>query len=299
MSDDGPPSGAARPTDAVTLTHPAVRAARRLRRRRERSATGRLLVEGPNAVDEALDHLQQVFVTTEPTARVAATLTRCATAGVPALQVTDRALHALADAQTPQGIVGVAARPPATLEMLSHAALLVVLDRVADPGNLGTVVRTADAAGADGVILTAGSVDPTNAKAVRASAGSLFHLPVVDGVAPVDLADHCRRAGIRMVAACVNGTQRYDDVTWSTPTAIVFGNEAHGLSAQMREHVAATVSVPIRRVERLGYRGHAESLNLATTTAVVVFEIARQRETSTDGETDERPDRQRGPGGLS
>lgn len=264
----------------MSLTHPSVRAARRLRRRRERSATGRLLVEGPNAVDEALDHLRQVFVAAEPTDRVAATITRCAVAGVPVLQATDRALDALADAQTPQGIVGIATRPPATLEVLSHATLLVVLDRVTDPGNLGTVVRTADAAGADGVILTAGSVDPTNAKAVRASAGSLFHLPVVDGVAPDDVADHCRRAGIHMVATAADGAQRYDDVTWSAPTAIVFGNEAHGLSAQMREHVAATVSVPIRRMERLGYRGHAESLNLATTTAVVVFEIARQRESA-------------------
>lgn len=263
--------------EPVSVTHPAVRDARRLRRRRGRAETGRLLVEGPNAVDEALHLLEQVFVAAEPSGRVEATIARCRTAGVPIMTVTDRALDALADARTPQGVVGVAVRPPAALHALHAASLLVVLDRVADPGNLGTVVRTADAAGADGIVLTRGSVDPTNAKAVRASAGSVFHLPVVDDVAPDDLAAHCRAADIRMIGASADASTRYDDVSWTGPTAIVFGNEAHGLSTKMVHHVAASVSVPIRRPGRLGYRGHAESLNLATTVAVVVYEIARQR----------------------
>jgi TrmH family RNA methyltransferase len=258
-------------------SHPEVRAARRLRRRRERTRTGRLLVEGPNAVDEALHLIECAFVSTEPTSRVAATLRRCKDARVPVLPVTDGALDALADARTPQGIVAVAARPPAELASLADASLVIVLDRVADPGNLGTVIRTADAAGADGVILTAGSVDPTNAKAVRASAGSFFHLPVVDDVAPDALAAHCRTAGIRLVAAVPGAPERYDEVSWVAPAAIVFGNEAHGLSTQMDQYVAAKVSVPIWRPTRVGYHGHAESLNLATTAAVVAFEIARQR----------------------
>lgn len=262
---------------AAPLTHPAVRAARRLRRRPGRAATGLLLAEGPNAVNEAVDHLTQVFVVTEPAPRAVEALERCRRAGVPQLTVDDRALAALVDARTPQGIVGVARRPRASLGDLRDANLLVVLDRVADPGNLGTVIRTADAAGADGVVLIAGSVDPGNAKAVRSSAGSLFHLPVVDDVAPDDLAAHCRRTGLHLVGAAADATQRYDDVSWDGPTAIVFGNEAHGLSRDLHRHLRASVSVPIRRPQRPGYRGHAESLNLATTTAVVVFEIARQR----------------------
>ena len=260
------------------LTHPAVRAARRLRRRGERAATGRLLVEGPRVVDEAVDRLEQVFVTAAPSDRVRATARRCASAGVPVLVVDDRALGALADARTPQGVVGVATRPPARLEALADAALLIVLDGVADPGNLGTVVRTADAAGADGVLLTAGSVDPTNAKAVRASAGSVFHLPVVDGLDADDVAAHCARTGLRLVAATAGAPRPYHDVNWHDPTAIVFGSEAHGLSTSMLEHVATSVSVPIARPQRPGYGGHAESLNLATTVGVVAFEIARQRE---------------------
>lgn len=269
--------------DVAPLTHPAVKAARRLRRRRGRAEAGLLLAEGPNAVSEAVDHLTQVFVAADPTARVAEALERCRRAGVPELTVDDRALAALVDARTPQGIVGVAHRPRASLDDLAVATLLVVLDGVADPGNLGTVVRAADAAGADGVVLTAGSVDPGNAKAVRSSAGSLFHLPIVDDVTPDQLAAHCRRSGLRLVGATAGAAQRYDDVSWADPTAIVFGNEAHGLSGGLRRHLWTSVSVPIRCPERPGFRGHAESLNLATTVGVVVFEIARQRD-GPDGE---------------
>ncbi|HEX6256866.1 MAG TPA: RNA methyltransferase [Euzebyales bacterium] len=263
----------------AAISHPAVKAARRLRRRRERAASGRLLVEGPNAVDEALDALVEVFVAPDVSDRVRATVARCVASGVPVRPVDDRALDALADARTPQGIVGVATRPAPDLDALADATLLVVLDQVADPGNLGTVIRTADAAGADGVVLTHGSVDPTNAKVVRASAGSLFHLAVVDDVEPAALAAHCRHVGMRLVGAVADARRRYDDMSWSPPTAIVFGNEAHGLSAAMQRQIATSVSVPIRRPSRRGYRGHAESLNLATTAAIVVFEVARQRGT--------------------
>lgn len=264
--------------EPARLTHPSVRDARRLRRRRGRFETGRMLVEGPHAVTEALDHLINVFVTDDPSPAVRDALDRCAARDVPTLTVTDRALDALADARTPQGIVGVATRPPASLSTLDHATLLVVLDRIADPGNLGTVVRTADAAGADGVIVTAGSVDPSNAKAVRSSAGSVFHLPVVDGVDPAEVGVFCRSTGIALIAAVPESTQRYDRMSYDTPSAIVFGNEAHGVSDAMLAQVWATVSVPMHRGTRSGYRGHAESLNLATSAAVVLFEIARQRD---------------------
>ncbi len=259
------------------VTHPSVRSARKLRRRRERWAAGQLLVEGPNAVVEAHGHLVAAFVSENPSPRVVAVADRCRDTGVPVLTVTERALAVLADARTPQGIVAVARWPRADLSVLRDATLVVVLDRVADPGNLGTIVRTADAVGADGVILTAGSVDPTNAKAVRASAGSMFHLPVVSGVTPEEVAAHGRACRIRLLGAVAGAVQRYDDMTYESPTAIVFGNETHGLSAAMQRRVEGSVSVPIMRPERPGYRGHAESLNLATAAAVVVFEIARQR----------------------
>jgi TrmH family RNA methyltransferase len=260
------------------LTHPAVREARKLRRRRERHESGLLLVEGPNALAEAVGHLQQVFIAdtaSEPSQRVAE---RCRAAGLPVLTVSRTVLAALADAETPQGVVGVARRPTADLETLTaRADLLVVLDAVADPGNVGTIIRTADAAGADGVVLTSGSVDPTNGKAVRASAGSLFHLPVIDGVDVADVVAACRSAGLRVVAATPGAATSYTDLCHTDATAIVFGNEAHGLSDNIVALADVTVSVPIPRSARLGYRGHAESLNLATTAAAVLFEIVRQR----------------------
>lgn len=271
-------------TDRLALakpTHATVKAARKLRRRRERAASGLLLVEGPRALAEAIDHLEQVFLAdpaSEPSRDVAA---RCAAAGVPVLTVTPGALEALADAGTPQGVVGVARRPQADLDVvLPGATLVVVLDGVADPGNAGTVIRTADAAGADAVVLTAGSVDPTNAKAVRASAGSLFHLPVVDRVDAGHVVAACRAAGLRLVATAAGASATYHDLCLTAPTAIVFGNEAHGLSGGVAGQIDITMSVPMTRAARPGYRGQAESLNLATTTAVVLFEIARQRDSA-------------------
>jgi len=259
-------------------THPAVAAARKLRRRRERGRSGLLLVEGPNALAEAVGHLEQVFLADTASTFSRAVAERCREAGVPVITVTAAVLAVLADAETPQGVVGVARRPTTDLATVAaRSDLVVVLDAVADPGNAGTVIRTADAAGADGVVLTSGSVDPTNAKAVRASAGSLFHLPVVDEVTAADVAAACRGAGLRLVAATPDATTSYTDLWYADPTAIVFGNEAHGLSDEMVTHADATVSVPMARPARLGYRGHAESLNLATTAAVVLFEIVRQR----------------------
>jgi TrmH family RNA methyltransferase len=260
------------------LAHPAVKAARKLRRRREREHSGLLLVEGPRALAEAGGHLRQVFVADTASQHARSVAERCRDGGVPVLVVSPAVLDALADAETPQGVVGVARRPVVDLQTLVvRADLLVVLDAVADPGNAGTIIRTADAAGADGVVLTSGSVDPTNGKAVRASAGSLFHLPVVDGVEVADVVSACRSAGLRLVAATPDAGTSYDDLCHTAATAIVFGNEAHGLSDEMTTGVDVTVSVPMTRSARLGYRGHAESLNLATTAAVVLFEIVRQR----------------------
>jgi TrmH family RNA methyltransferase len=252
--------------------------ARRLRRRRARSQSGRLLVEGPNALAEAIGFLEHVFLAEPASEQSLAVAQRCADAGVQVLTVTADVLAALADAETPQGVIGVARRPVADLSTLAEGAdLLVVLDGVADPGNAGTIIRTADAAGADGVVLTAGSVDPTNAKAVRASAGSLFHLPVVDGVDASAVTGACRSAGLRLVAATPDAPTSCYELCHTAATAIVFGNEAHGLSDHMIMQSDVTVSVPMKHSARLGYRGHAESLNLATTTAVVLFEIVRQR----------------------
>lgn len=268
------------------ITHPAIQAARQLRRRTPRTRSGQLLVEGPRAVAEAIRYLEKVFLARPATTRANEVAGLCRVADVPVLDVAPHVLAALADAETPQGIVGIARRPAADLTgLLDSATLLVVLDGVADPGNLGTVLRCADAAGADGVVLTVGSVDPTNGKVVRASAGSLFHLPVVDGVDIEDLVSSFRARGMRLIAATAGATRRYDELSYGAPTAIVFGNEARGLSAELTAAAQYTVSVPIKRPVRPGFAGHAESLNLAVTTGIVLFEVVRQRQhTGADGD---------------
>lgn len=247
--------------------NPAVKHARTLARRHARDRTGAFLVEGPQAVRESLPTLRQLFATaTADGELVAAARER----GVDVVPVTDRVLATLAGTVTPQGLVGVAElAAPALDDVLAGAHLVVVCWRVADPGNLGTLVRSADAAGADAVVCTAGSVDPRNPKSVRASVGSLFHLPVLADADPQAVVSACRRHGLRLVAADAGGPTPYTDVDFSRPTALLLGNEAHGLPDDLLAAVDEVAHIPIH--------GRAESLNLAATAAVLVYEAARQR----------------------
>ncbi|HVL99287.1 MAG TPA: RNA methyltransferase [Egibacteraceae bacterium] len=250
----------------TSVDNAAVKAARKLARRPARDAAGAFLVEGPQAVREALGHLTQLFVT-DPGAELAV---HARQAGVAVTQVSDRVLAALADTVTPQGVVGVAELPALDLaDALAGARLAVVCWRVADPGNLGTVLRTADAGGADALVCTAGSVDPRNPKAVRASAGSLFHLPVVTDADPGGVLAACRAHGLQVVAADAGGPVPHTAVDFTAPTALLLGNEAHGLPGEALAGADVVASVPIL--------GRAESLNLAAAAAVIVYEAARQR----------------------
>ena len=148
-------------------------------------------------------------------------------------------------------------------------ALVTVLCGVADPGNAGTVIRTSDAAGADAVVLTRGSVDPYGGKCVRATAGSLFHLPVVTGVSPGPTVAALREAGLTVFAAALDGTdlETIPTAELGRPTAWLFGSEAHGLDPATAAAADRQVRVPIH--------GRAESLNLAAAAAVCLYASAR------------------------
>jgi TrmH family RNA methyltransferase len=185
----------------------------------------------------------------------------------------------LAQTVTPQGLLAVCRFVDVSLAQLAGAAprLVAVLANVRDPGNAGTVLRTADAAGADGVIFTAASVDPYNSKCVRSSAGSLFHLPVVTGAAPAAATAALRAAGLRVLAADgsaehVLGAPVGQDPggpDLSGPTAWLFGNEAWGLPADLLALADEAVAVPIY--------GRAESLNLAAAAAVCLYASAARQ----------------------
>ncbi len=256
----------------ITSTdNPAVRAARRLARATTRRRDDPFLVEGPQAVSEAAAHLERLFVNGRGAAQHGGLVARVRRAGVPVVEVTDPVLASLTGTVTPQGLVGVARlASPSLDDVLDALGLGVVLVEAADPGNAGAIVRTADAAGADAVVLTRGSVDPANAKAVRASAGSLFHLPVLRGAGLDDVLEGCRARGITTVATTASAPTLVTDVDLTGRCALLFGNEAHGLDTDVIGRCDRQVRVPIH--------GRAESLNLAATVAVVAYEAARQRD---------------------
>jgi TrmH family RNA methyltransferase len=182
-------------------------------------------------------------------------------------------LEALADTVRPQGVVARCAIPDTDLPQVLalRPRLVAVCVDVRDPGNAGTVIRCADAAGAGAVVLAGESVDSWNPKAVRASAGSVFHLDVVADRDASAVLDALRTAGLRLLAADGSGTTDLDQLAdaggLTAPTAWLFGNEAHGLAAPLRERADDVVRVPIL--------GLAESLNLATAAAVCLYASAR------------------------
>lgn len=168
----------------------------------------------------------------------------------------------ISDTQTPRGLFAVVATPDRDLDRLSDASFVVVLDGVADPGNLGTILRSAEAAGADTVVTTPGSVDVFNPKVVRASAGALFRVPVLTATL-VEVAS----AGPRLVGTSSHRGVAHVDADWSGRVAIVAGGEAHGLDAV----------APVEEWVRIEHVGRAESLNVAMAVTILCFEAARQR----------------------
>lgn len=250
--------------DITSVQNDRVKAVAGLHRRKQRDAEGRYLVEGPNAVGEALRDgvVEDLYVTPE-----LADLYGDVDADVTV--VAGHVLAKLADSRTPQGVVAVARKRPVGLEDVVGRGVLVVLHEVADPGNAGAIVRTADAAGAAGVVFTSGSVDPWNPKAVRASAGSLTHLPITVDVTTDEVVATCRRVGQRIVALDAGGaTDVHDPAAMEPPVALVFGSEAHGLPDALLDAVDLVVAVP--------RYGRAESLNLAAAVAVTTYTAARR-----------------------
>jgi TrmH family RNA methyltransferase len=251
---------------------PRVFAARKLTKRAQRDKTREFLAEGPQAVAEALNRATEIFATPDTADRYADLLDLARTRGIHVSLATDTALAGLSETVTPQGIVAVCGflDVPLSEALQGPPALVAVLVEANDPGNAGTVLRTADAAGAGAVILTDGSVDIYNGKTVRASAGSLFHPPVVRGGDPAKLIVALREAGLRVLATAGDGeADLFDEAAagrLAGPTAWLLGNEARGLPDELAELADARVRVPIF--------GAAESLNLAAAAAVCLYTTA-------------------------
>lgn len=254
---------------------PRVRAVAKLEKRAARLETGMFLLEGPQAVSEALTFRPNLVVElyATPTALERYTdIAQLATdAGVDVEFVSEQVLDAMADTVTPQGFVAVCHQFPTSVKDIfnNEPKLIAILEEVRDPGNAGTIIRAADAAGADAVIFTGRSVDLYNPKVVRSSTGSIFHLPVAVGANLIDVRERARAAGLQILAADVKGgdlLEARNSGLLAKPTAWLFGNEARGLTDDDLLLADKSVSVPLY--------GHAESMNLATAASVCLYESA-------------------------
>jgi TrmH family RNA methyltransferase len=254
-----------------TARTPRIVAARRLQRRRDRDQSGRLLAEGPQAVRSALAAgvVLELFGTEAALARYADLAAQAEVVS----PVSDDGLAALAETVQPQGLVAVCSQVDIPLaDALSKTPRLVaVAAEIRDPGNAGTILRTADAAGAGAVVFAGDAVDPYNGKCVRASAGSLFNVDVVRDRSSGAVVSALQSSGFQVLAATGYGDadleELLDDGLLAAPTAWVFGSEAHGLGGELLTAADRRVRVPIY--------GGAESLNLAAAAAVCLYASAR------------------------
>lgn len=250
-----------------------VKGVARLHQRDARSQTGLFLLEGPQGLKELIrepDLALEVFATSAALEKYSNEFEALKRARVEVIEVSEPVLEKMADTQNPQGVVAVLKQLDAELSDLLETTpnLIAILEQVRDPGNAGTVIRAADAAGADGVVLTKESVDLYNPKLVRSTAGSLLNIPTVAEVETASLLAEVRAAGLQIYVADAGGDSLTDIPTeeLARPTAWVFGNEAHGVSALAREGADRVVALPIY--------GSAESLNLATAASVCLYASA-------------------------
>ena len=241
-------------------------AAIKLHRHIGRRRAARFLAEGPNLVEAALRRglVSEVFVTESASARFGPVLS-----DVPVHLVTDRAAKALSDTVTPVGLVAVCSVPDVGLAdvIADGPRLVAVAVAISEPGNAGTLIRIADAMGADAVVLAGHSVDPYNGKCLRASAGSIFSIPVVSDADAASVVGTLSDAGLQVLATTVDGEVSLDDAELAGPTAWLFGPESHGLPSELAEMATHRVRIPIP--------GSAESLNVASAASICLYQSAR------------------------
>jgi TrmH family RNA methyltransferase len=238
---------------------------------RARRAAGLAVLEGARLVDGALDRgapVVRAYVGPDAPHACPEVVARLREAGVEVRETAAGVVERVASTQTPQPVVALAVTTTVALDRLAPDGFVLVAVGVADPGNAGTLVRSAEAAGAVGVVFCGNSVDPFGPKAVRSSAGAVFGIPVAEGEDPVHVLDALGAHGRRRLATVTRGGERYDRVDLTGPVAVVLGGEAHGIPPALHAHVDAALTIPMASA--------AESLNVAVAGAVVAFEAARQ-----------------------
>ncbi|MGH9753428.1 MAG: TrmH family RNA methyltransferase [Blastocatellia bacterium] len=261
----------------MVITSPSNERLKHARRVRDGREPDLIFVEGERLIEECLQSglkLTTCFHEPDPTPRARRIIAEMASRDCPLYPAIRAALEAVSDTINTQGLIAIAERPESDFDRALQARdgvapLLVCLDLAQDPGNFGSVVRTAEAAGASGVVATKGSVDAFAPKTLRSSMGSAFRLPIITGVESEELPPRARAAKLRMVATTAGGETLYSDYDWRGPTMVVFGNEARGVGRELLERCDERLRIPLR--------APVESLNVAAAAAAILFEAARQR----------------------
>ena len=254
------------------LQNPVVKAAAELKQKKYRTQNGLYLAEGLRTAEEAVAYkaVETLFYVATDDDRTMRLLEDAAMQNIKLVCVNENVMKKIADTETPQGIIAVCKmRQPKLENLLASGKMLLVLDRVGDPGNSGTMLRTADAAGIGGLVLLKGCADIYAPKTVRSSMGSLFHIPVLSGVSEQEFVSAAKKAGYDLLVTCLDGADNLYKADLSGRIAFVMGNEAGGVSETLLEKADKRVYIPMA--------GRAESLNVAMAAGIVMFEALRRK----------------------
>jgi TrmH family RNA methyltransferase len=265
-------------SDRAFITSPSnqlVRRARKLRHRKHRDEQGAFLVEGIQPVWQAVEQGAPIEVllvcrdllTSEAAAQMVG---RASAAGVPVADLSAGAFAAIAERQNPSGVAAIVRAEPAPLSRLDASAesLLVALDEVGNPGNLGSIIRTVDAVGGNGVVVIGEATDAWHPAAVKASMGTIFNVALHEAATVDEVFDWCAVNRVSVVTTSAHAETDFRDATYSSPTLVLFGSEAHGLSDDILHRGAPSVRIPMA--------GSASSLNLAVAAGVLLYEIKQK-----------------------
>jgi TrmH family RNA methyltransferase len=271
----------------TSLSNPQIKEAVTIREAGRKKGRSTFLIEGVHLIESAIRagaEIDRVFFTGSFSAKREGQgiLKTLAKTNRNVFEVAPRVLNKIADTDTPQGAVAIVTyfSPALATLQLEEPPLIVVADGIQDPGNLGTIIRTSDAAGAGGVLLLPGACDPFTSKTVRATAGSIFNIPVVQ-TDRQNLLEWIGKRKIHLAVTAADAPNSVFDADLGVPVALVFGNEARGVSESLRKAADLIVKIPVY--------GKAESLNVATSAAVCLYEAVRQRRKTSPAPAEPQP----------
>ncbi|MEW6661994.1 MAG: TrmH family RNA methyltransferase [Bacillota bacterium] len=254
--------------------NPLIKKAAALKRRKERQSSGLFLLEGVRILEEALTkaEIEYMLFTLRLTAagRGKELIARALAKGVPCYPIAENLLQVICSTEHPQGVVGVVKRKDYSLESIisQPECFLLFADQVQDPGNLGTIMRTASAVGATGIILSPGTVDPYNEKTIRSTMGAILSIPILEGIKVEEFLDQARCNQVKVVAGDLEGKKPHFHTNLSGKICIAVGNEAGGISPELRAGADELVTIPLKC--------NVESLNVAVAAAILLYEKIRQ-----------------------